>query len=100
MLEARRVLPGTGCLLISSPNRGVYTPGNPHHVHEYVPEELEAALRSRFEHVALFRQHPWLSTSIRGDDATTGDWRVASIGSPGGETYTLALASARTGGPP
>ncbi|MBN1530843.1 MAG: class I SAM-dependent methyltransferase [Thermoleophilaceae bacterium] len=91
--ELRRVLRETGCLLISSPNRDVYTPGNPHHVHEYLPDELEATLRSRFEHVELFRQHPWLSTSIRGDGAT-GDWRVASIGSPGGETYTLALASA------
>jgi SAM-dependent methyltransferase len=97
--ELRRVLRDTGCLLISSPNRDVYTPGNPHHVHEYVPAELEAALRSRFENVALFRQHQWLGTSIRGDERAEGGWRVAAVGDdpePGDETYTLALASAST----
>jgi SAM-dependent methyltransferase len=97
--ELRRVLRDTGCLLISSPNRDVYTPGNPHHVHEYVPAELEAALRSRFENVALFRQHQWLGTSIRGDDRLERGWRVASVGDdpePGDETYTLAIASAST----
>ena len=97
--ELRRVLRDGGSLLISSPNRDVYTPGNPHHVHEYVPAELEAALRSRFENVALFRQHQWLGTSIRGDHPAGGSWRVAGVGEqpePGDETYTLALASSQT----
>ena len=62
--ELRRVLRPTGCLLISSPNRDVYTPGNPHHVHEYAREELESALGKRFDHVALFMQHPWLASAI------------------------------------
>ena len=66
--ELRRVLRPDGCLLISSPNRDVYAPGNPHHVHEFVRRTSCARPRcgSRFEHVALFRQHAWLASSIVG----------------------------------
>lgn len=99
--ELRRVLRPTGCLLISSPNRDVYTPGNPHHVHEYAREELEAALRGRFDHVALFMQHPWLASAISVGGPPSSEpasgWRIAFVGDElqtGGETYTLALASA------
>ena len=38
-----------GVLAVSSPNRGVYPAGNPHHLHEYVPEELRAALEAHFD---------------------------------------------------
>ena len=50
-----RLLAPGGCLLISSPNRPVTSPGatsladrpaNPHHVREFVPEELRAVLVS------------------------------------------------------
>ena len=102
--ELRRVLRPTGCLLISSPNRDVYTPGNPHHVHEYAREELEAALRGRFDHVALFMQHPWLASAISAGGPPSPEpasgWRIAFVGDElqtGGETYTLALASASPG---
>jgi 2-polyprenyl-3-methyl-5-hydroxy-6-metoxy-1,4-benzoquinol methylase len=49
----RRLLAPGGCLLVSSPNRPVTSPratglsdrpANPHHVREFVPEELRAVL--------------------------------------------------------
>ena len=58
--ELMRVLGADGILCISTPNRRVYPPGNPHHVHEYEPEEFEQALAKRFAHVLLHRQpHGW-----------------------------------------
>ena len=53
-------------------------------------------MRSHFERVTLFGQHPLVEHLDQGRRLfATGDWRVAAIGTPGGETYTLALASAR-----
>jgi SAM-dependent methyltransferase len=97
--ELRRVLGPRGVLLISSPNRGVYAPGNPHHVHEYSHAELEQALASRFASVALYRQHPWLASLVLSDaplDARERrPLRFSRSGrvEPGAETYTLAAAS-------
>jgi O-antigen biosynthesis protein len=101
--ELARVLAPDGILALSSPNRGVYPAGNPHHLHEYVPDELEAALRTHFPHVALMRQHDWLASAVLTDDrvaeATLSDLDVGvakAIGlEPGSETYTVALASRR-----
>jgi O-antigen biosynthesis protein len=100
--ELRRVLRPSGVLAISSPNRDVYPPGNPHHIHEFVPRELEQALREQFADVRLFRQSPWLTAAIFDDDQsrTTGAARelhpkvvkLASV-EPGEEMYTVALAS-------
>jgi SAM-dependent methyltransferase len=100
--ELDRVLAPSGVLVISSPNRDVYPPGNPHHVHEYVPEELRAALGRRFPHVELRRQHEWMASAVlddsqAADDTLTerGDVRLAKVfgGEPGSEPYTVALAS-------
>jgi SAM-dependent methyltransferase len=99
--ELARVLAPGGVLAISSPNRDVYPAGNPHHLHEYVPDELRAALAARFAHVELRRQHAWLASAVLTDaQAADGslrgrdDVRVAkSIGrEPGSEPYTIALA--------
>jgi len=100
--ELRRVLRPGGVLIVSSPNRNVYLPGNPHHVHEYTPSELHAALTKRFRHVTLYRQHQWIASLVT-DDA--GLWsessgveiaasvrKVAGI-APGQEVYTLAVAA-------
>jgi SAM-dependent methyltransferase len=100
--ELDRVLAPSGVLLISSPNRGVYPPGNPHHVHEYVPEELLAALHRRFPQVELRRQHQWMASAVLDDEqaaddtlAERRDVRIAKVfgGEPASESYTLGLAS-------
>jgi ubiquinone/menaquinone biosynthesis C-methylase UbiE len=100
--EFARVLRPGGLLFVSSPNRDVYTPGNPHHVAEYVPAELDADLRRRFTHVRLFRQHPWLASLVTDDEgfATSdpgvdlGAWVGKNDRASGGEeVYTVAAAS-------
>jgi SAM-dependent methyltransferase len=100
--ELARVLAPGGVLAISSPNRDVYPAGNPHHLHEYVPEELHEALAARFAHVELRRQHPWLASAVLDDEQAADssmrerpDLHVAKgIGrEPGSEPYTIALAS-------
>lgn len=98
--ELRRVLRPDGVLLISSPHRGVYTPGNPHHVHEYTPSELRDALSARFNNVALYRQHAHLASLLCDEDgfrSTDGgqildaDLRKVAA-AEGGELYTVAAA--------
>jgi ubiquinone/menaquinone biosynthesis C-methylase UbiE len=98
--ELRRVLRGEGHLLLSSPNREVYPPGNPHHVHEYAPEELEEALRARFGVVELWRQHTWLASLLMDDGAASAGLeteietsvRKLTPLSAGTELYTVAIA--------
>jgi SAM-dependent methyltransferase len=100
--ELRRVLGPTGLLAISSPNRNVYPAGNPHHTHEYVPEELEQALAVEFTNVKLYRQSSWLGAAVLDDDQSRATGvkaelmlRVIKISSvePGDEIFTIALAS-------
>ncbi len=100
--ELRRVLRPGGLLLISSPNRGVYLPGNPWHVHEFRPEELRDSLGARFANVALYRQQANLASSITDDSGFTtddpgvvvvGGVRRVVAGEPGRELYTVAAAS-------
>jgi SAM-dependent methyltransferase len=101
--ELARVLAPGGILALSSPNRDVYPAGNPHHVHEYVPEELRGALAAHFAHVELRHQHDWLASAVL-DDAQIAerllrdldDVRVGKVfgREPESERYIVALASA------
>jgi SAM-dependent methyltransferase len=107
--ELARVLAPDGVLALSSPNRGVYPSGNPHHVHEYTPDELRAALERHFSHVALHRQHDWIASAVLAD-GQLGDDRLepladlaaakATAEEPGSETYTIALAGRAPVSPP
>ncbi|HVR05893.1 MAG TPA: methyltransferase domain-containing protein [Solirubrobacteraceae bacterium] len=96
--ELARVLRPDGLLLISSPNRGHYVPGNPHHRHEYVPAELRAALERRFPAVRLISQHVMLASVIGDSREQQFDHpRTERLVEPGAEDelYTLAIAGAQ-----
>ncbi len=99
--EMARVLAPSGVLLVSSPNREMHPPINPHHAHEFLPDELAAALGERFERVRLLRQHPYLASAILTDQQfETGDGEVVpgvpvrkQVGDEiGKEMFTLAVA--------
>ncbi|SOD71852.1 methyltransferase family protein [Jatrophihabitans sp. GAS493] len=105
--ELARVLRADGVLFVSSPNPRVYPAGNPFHLHEMVPEELEADVAARFAHVELFRQHLHLSSLLfpdtAGDAADQVDpqqlnCETYSIGAitPGHDPYSVAVASNAT----
>jgi SAM-dependent methyltransferase len=100
--ELVRVLAPKGLLLISSPNRGVYPEGNPHHFHEFLPDELEAKLTARVAHARLYRQNDYIVSAVLGDEAHAREGgavidgvqlRKLVGGRPGDETYTVAMAS-------
>ena len=97
--ELARVLRADGVVAVSSPNRGVYPSGNPHHIHEFRPDELAQALAKRFEHVRLLRQHDWLASGVLGDEefGSRAEFRAAMrrtvAGIPGEELFSLAIAS-------
>ena len=100
--ELARVLRPDGLLLVSTPNRDVYTPGNPFHLRELTPNELEAELEKRFRSVALRRQHSWVASGIFDDEAFEVadhesidgvELHKACNNQPGEETYTIGLAS-------
>jgi len=102
--ELARVLSADGILCISTPNLRVYPPGNPHHRHEYEPEEFAEALGTRFAHIALHRQTAWLASAILSDaEFMARGWddsfapRTVKMESkePGEETFTVALAAHR-----
>jgi O-antigen biosynthesis protein len=99
--ELTRVLAPDGVLLVSSPNRDVYPPVNPHHHHEFRPDELAAALGKRLRNVRLMRQHAYLAAAILSEErfvASTEEqlegvrlYKLVEGGSDR-EIFTLALA--------
>ena len=98
--ELARVVSNDGVVCVSSPNRRTYAQGNPHHHHEYVPEELLAAMQQRFAHVRLYRQDDWVASAVfddagqahNGSRPVSAAVRKLAAGKPGEELYTLALA--------
>jgi hypothetical protein len=100
--EMRRVLRDDGVLVISSPNRDVYPPGNAHHRYEYRPGELRDALLEHFGDVVLHRQLPFLASALLSDDQLAiVDTPLPAMSAvktmalaPGDEPFTIAVAHA------
>jgi 2-polyprenyl-3-methyl-5-hydroxy-6-metoxy-1,4-benzoquinol methylase len=98
--EFARILAKGGFVVVSSPNRTVYPSGNPHHKHEFLPEELRLLLHQHFEFVDLYRQQAWLASAVLGerDYASEGaDLAGARLhkvmrAELGTELYTVAVA--------
>jgi 2-polyprenyl-3-methyl-5-hydroxy-6-metoxy-1,4-benzoquinol methylase len=97
--ELARVLEPGGLLLVSSPNPRVYPPGNPFHVHELTPEELQSKLASRFDHTVLLHQYEQtLSLLARPGDLEVGAPRQMQMGvvgelGAGTDPYSVVVAS-------
>lgn len=89
--ECHRVLNTKGLLILSTPNREVYSEGgkhNPFHTVEFNREELTALVREHFKHFNLFSQRSltvsrWSLLSLAADRTewvnTRGFWRVRNI---------------------
>jgi SAM-dependent methyltransferase len=93
--ELRRVLRPDGLLLLSSPNRTRYVPGNPHHRYEYTRPELQEALESRFQSARIISQHVMLASVITWTGAPQlGDAQTlwTAEPEPDDEIYLLAMA--------
>ncbi len=99
--ELVRVLAPDGLLFVSSPNRGFYPADNPHHFHEFTPDELTAELAGRLGRVQLVRQSNYIVSALLADAAygqADGDpvtelvVHKLAAGTPGEETYTVAMA--------
>jgi SAM-dependent methyltransferase len=99
--ELRRILAPAGVLVLSTPNRDVVLPGNPYHVHEYAPDELEATISRQFAVVKVRRQHTWIATAVLDDEsfAIDGGDTVLDIdvrkftGATGGEELTTLVVA-------
>jgi 2-polyprenyl-3-methyl-5-hydroxy-6-metoxy-1,4-benzoquinol methylase len=100
--ELERVLRADGLLLLSSPNRGQYPPGNPYHTKELAEQEFLGLLSQRFAHVLPFRQHNWLASAIlsdaelanvEADRPLEASLHKAAGRQAGTELYTLAICS-------
>lgn len=74
LIEIRRVLRPEGKLIISAPNRDIYTPpgwpSNPFHVRELTRTEFEKALSIHFENIVYYGQRSIIgSVIVRETDA-------------------------------
>jgi len=99
--ELVRVLTPGGLLLVSSPTRGAYQPGNPYHLNQFTPGELERALEGRLSHIQLIRQHDYVVSALLSDAANDQAEGVSddlafhrlAAESHSDATYTVAMAS-------
>jgi len=54
--ELKKTMKESAILVISTPNKKNYLEGNPHHLHEYYPEELFTELKKYFKNVEFYYQ--------------------------------------------
>ncbi|MCM2481095.1 methyltransferase domain-containing protein [Burkholderia glumae] len=107
MREAKRVLRPNGLMIISTPNRPIYSPEgappNEYHVRELDRDEFVAWLSSGFRNFVLYEQKPlagsWLQREGRQGTREFNCWAERSIGEYRSTTglldpvYFIAIAS-------
>ena len=101
MDEIKRVLHPGGVLVISSPNKRLYTDipktHNPYHVHELYTEEFRAILQTVFKHAVFFGQNYMLGSIIYPSDmmpcCTQANDIAENIFNPKEHLYDIAIAS-------
>jgi SAM-dependent methyltransferase len=76
LAEVRRVLRPGGRLIVSSPDRDIYSPpggiANPYHKRELSRSEFETLLGCYFSHIRLVCQRPMLGSVLLTDDGEPG----------------------------
>ena len=90
-----------GILMVSSPNPGIYPPGNPFHVHELTPAALLQEVAARLPHTALWRQRAVVGSLLRRDDHPVSWPGLTEIGrlhslptvDDGRDQYSVVVAS-------
>ena len=88
--EVRRVLRPGGRLILSSPERDVYSPlgssANPYHAHELSRSEFEALLQPAFRHIAMILQRPMIGSALVVDGGV-GQQRTVTFEKRGDHHY-------------
>ena len=86
MTELRRVLRPGGFVIMSSPERDVYSPAgsapNPHHVHELTHDEFAALLHQHFGHVTLYAPAPAAGLGANGRGSAGDAGAAAHVRTP------------------
>ena len=89
--EFRRVLRPGGLLIISTPDRNVYSPDgsvpNPHHVRELDQGEFLDLLRPAFPMVRLFLQRPMIGSAILPTAPAPGDVPALTFERRAGDSF-------------
>jgi len=89
--EFRRVLRPGGLLIISTPDRNVYSPDgsvpNPHHVRELDQEEFLDLLRPAFPSIRLFQQRPMIGSAILPTIVEPGDAPTLTFEHRAGDSF-------------
>ncbi len=78
--EVDRVLAKDGVYIVSTPNKDVThsetnVVDNPFHYHEFVLEEIEALLKSKFPTVAIYYQREYKPTAITSALSSVSKWK-------------------------
>lgn len=89
--EFRRVLRPGGLLIISTPDRNVYSPDgsvpNPHHVRELDQAEFLKLLKLAFPSIRLFLQRPMIGSAILPLEAEAGDAPALTFEHRAGDSF-------------
>jgi len=89
--EFRRVLRPGGLLIISTPDRNVYSPDgsvpNPHHIRELDQKEFVDLLQPTFPSIRLFLQRPMIGSAIMPMRAEPGDAPALTFERRAGDSF-------------